>query len=288
MVKRHVLVTGATGQQGGAVARERLKSGHQVRALTRRASSDAANALQEKGAEIVVGDMNDSNSLKQAASGVDTAFIMTTPFEAGVEGETEQGIAIVDAVVDAGVEHVVFSSVGSADQQTGIPHFDSKYKVEKHLQRLDRPWTIVAPVFFMDNILAPWNLTDLKNGVFRQALPSDRKLQLISVRDIGRINAHVIEERDPFIGRRIDVASDELTGPEIANVLSEASGRSISYVEQPMEEVRAQSEDMAAMLEWFDRIGFSADIDGLRRDYPEVGWITFEQWAQSQDRSLLG
>ena len=139
----------------------------------------------------------------------------------------------------------------------------------------------------MDNIHAPWNLNDLKNGVFRQALPSDRKLQLISVRDIGRINAHVIEERDQFIGRRIDVASDELTGPDIAKVLSKASGRTISYVEQPMEEVRAQSGDLAAMVEWFDRVGFSADIDGLRRDYPDVGWINFEQWTRSQDWSLL-
>ena len=171
IVNRHVLVTGATGQQGGAVARELLKGGHQVRALTRRANSDAANALREEGAEIVVGDMKDSISLKQAASGVDTAFIMRTPFEAGVEGETEQGMAIVDATVDAGVEHVVLSSVGSADRQTGIPHFDSKHRVEKHLQGLDRLWSIVAPVFFMDNILAPWNLNDLKNGVFRQALP---------------------------------------------------------------------------------------------------------------------
>ena len=124
-----VLVTGATGNQGGAVVRALLKQEHQVRALTRNPASPAAQRLAEQGVEIAIGDFTDHDSLVRAARSVDAIYAMTTPFEQGVEKETAQGIAMTNAAKAAGVGHLVYSSVASADRATGIPHFDSKYAV---------------------------------------------------------------------------------------------------------------------------------------------------------------
>ena len=286
MSTRFALVTGATGNQGRAVTEALLQKGHRVRALTRGSDTQAAKPLKERGAEVVVGDNDDRESLEQAMSGVDAVFAMTTP-AAGVDVEVRHGKAIADAAKAAGVAHLVYSSAANADQQTGIPHFDSKYEVEQHVRKLDVPWTVVAPAFFMNNVLFPWNVSDLRGGQLRQALPPDRKLQQISPRDIGRFAALVIEQRDPFIERRIDIAADEVTGLEMAAALSKAIRRPIQYSEQSLEEVSSQFADMAIMYDWLNRVGFSVDLDGLGRDYSEVGWTTFEQWARAQDWSSI-
>lgn len=286
MSERYVLVAGATGNQGNAVTRALLDSGHRVRAMTRSPDGAAVAGLKALGAEIVAGSYDDPGSLANAAAGVDSIFAVTTPYE-GVDKEILHGKAIADAANAAGVGHLVYSSVASADRRTGIPHFDSKAEVEAHVAALGVPWTVVAPAYFYDNILFPWNIADMKQGRFRQALPADRTLQQIAVRDIGRFSALVLERRDPFLGRRIDIAGDELTGRDMAAAMSQASGRPVEYAEQPLDEVRAQSDDMAAMYQWFDEVGYSVDIAGLRRDYPEIGWMTFRQWATARDWSHL-
>lgn len=171
-----VLVTGATGQQGGAAAAALRARGHRVRALTRRPESPAAQALKIAGAQLVTGSFDDRSALEHALRGADAVFAVGTPIEAGVDGEAVQGMAMVDAAVASGSPHYVFSSVASADQATGIPHFESKFRVEEHLRRSGLPFTIIAPAYFMDNLLAPWNLDALKSGVFAQALPDGRML----------------------------------------------------------------------------------------------------------------
>ena len=128
-----VLVTGATGKQGGAVVEALLTRGHQVRALTRNSASPAANRLRQQGVEIAVGDFTDHDSLVRAARGADVVYAMSTPYEQGAEQETAQGITITDAAKAAGVAHFIYSSVASANRATGISHFDGKYAVEKHL-----------------------------------------------------------------------------------------------------------------------------------------------------------
>ena len=127
--RRSVLVTGATGKQGGAVARQLIGKGHHVRALTRDPSKPAAQALAGLGAELAVGNLDDRASLERAIDGVDAVFAVATPFEEGTQAETQQGINVADAAIAAGVQ-LVYSSVANADRQTGIPHFDSKFAVE--------------------------------------------------------------------------------------------------------------------------------------------------------------
>lgn len=279
----NVLVTGATGQQGGHVAGELLSRGHGVRALTRKPESPAAAALAKRGVTIVSGDFADQKSLERAANGVDAVFAMATPFGVGEKAETRDGINIVRAASSAGVKHLVYSSVAGADRASGVPHFDSKYEVEKELRKSGVPFTIVAPVFFMDNLLSPWMAAGIAKGSIAMALPATRRLQQIAVADIAKFTALVIERRGEFLGKRIDIASDELTGTTAAAVLSEVAGRKIEYAALPIVAARKQSEDVAKMFEWFDRVGYDADVVGLRVLYPEVKWQRFSEWAQKEN-----
>src|SRR5437870_11549457 len=129
--KLKVLVTGATGKQGGHLVRKLLARGHSVRALTRKPESPAAATLAQRGVTIVTGNFEDQKSLERAARGVDTIFAMSTPFESGATTETREGINVVRAASAVGVSHLVYASVAGADRATGIPHFDSKFEVEQ-------------------------------------------------------------------------------------------------------------------------------------------------------------
>jgi uncharacterized protein YbjT (DUF2867 family) len=285
--KRSVLVTGATGQQGGAVARALLSKGHRVKALTRKPDSDAARRLASAGADVVAGDLGDATSVLKAASDVGTMFLMGNTYEAGTEEETRQGIIAADAAKAAGVGHLIYSSVADANKKTGIPHFESKYLVEKHIAGLGIPYTISAPVAFMENTVSPWTISGLRQGIYASALPPKRVLQLVALADIGAFVAALAERREQVFGKRFDFAGDEVSGEEQAKILSQALGRPISYQELPIAAMRQQSEDLALMLEWFDRVGYDADIAALLRDFPEVRWHSFADWARKFDWSVL-
>jgi len=286
--KLSVLVTGVTGKQGGAVARALLEQGHRVAGLTRHPHGEAAYKLKELGVEPVDGDFNQPATLKLACRDMDAVFAMSTFFEQGVAAETEQGIALARAARESGVKHFVYTSVGSSDLQTGLPHFESKFAVEQAVRGLDLPYTFVRPVFFMENLLFPQNVEALKQGQYAAPLPASRKLQQVAVADIGRFAALAIDRRDEFVGRAYDIASEELTGREQAEVLSRVLGRTIRYVELPIEAYREQNKEMAATYEWFNRVGYRAPVGELRRRYPQVGWHSYEDWAKQQDWSALG
>jgi uncharacterized protein YbjT (DUF2867 family) len=145
--QRKILVTGATGQQGGSLARLLLQKKHKVYALTRNTQSSAAQDLRNKGANVVKGDLDDTGSSERAVKDVESIFLMGTPFE--------DGKLMADIAKENKVEHLVYSSVANADKNTGIPHFESKYKVEQHIRNLGVPYTIIGPTFFMENLLGP-------------------------------------------------------------------------------------------------------------------------------------
>ncbi|GLR56667.1 NmrA/HSCARG family protein [Rhizobium leguminosarum] len=284
---RSVLVTGATGQQGGAVVRALIARGHRVKAISRRPESDGAKRLAAAGVEVVAGNLDDGASVAAAAEGVDAMFLMGNSYEAGTDAETRQGIAAADAAKAAGIGHLIYSSVADAHKKTGIPHFDSKYLVEKHIAGLGIPYTISAPVAFMENTVAPWAIDGLRQGVYAAALPPARVLQQVTIDDIGAFVATLAERREQVFGKRFDIAGDELSGAQQAKILSEVLGRPITYRELPIAAIRQQSEDTALMFEWFDRTGYDADIAALRRDFPDVGWHSYADWARGFDWSVL-
>ncbi|WP_027684070.1 NmrA/HSCARG family protein [Rhizobium leguminosarum] len=283
---RSVLVTGATGQQGGAVVRALMTRGHRVKAITRRPESDGAKRLTAAGVQVVAGDLDDAASVAAAVEGVDAMFLMGNSYEAGTEAETRQGIAAAEAAKAAGIGHLIYSSVADADKTTGIPHFDSKYLVEKHIAGLGIPYTISAPVAFMENTVAPWAIDGLRQGVYAAALPPARVLQQVTIDDIGAFVATLAERREQVFGKRFDIAGDELSGEQQAKILSEVLGRPITYRELPIAAIRQQSEDTALMFEWFDRTGYDVDLAALRRDFPDVGWHSYADWAKGFDWSV--
>jgi uncharacterized protein YbjT (DUF2867 family) len=276
-----VVVTGATGKQGGAVARRLLDKGHGVRAFTRKADSAAAQALAKAGAKIVTGSLEDGASLRKALEGATSLFAMSTPFEAGMEAETRQGITAADAAKAAGV-HLVYTSVASADKKTGIPHFDSKAKVEQHIREIGLRAAILAPVYFMENVY--FTRAELAKGIYATPLTPSRKLAQVAVADIAAFGVLALENPDRFAGKRVDIAGANVSGEEAVEILSRVSGKKFSYLQVPMEMIRkAMGEDGAIMYEWFEKVGYDVDLAALRRDYPEVGWHDYEAWAKTQD-----
>ena len=280
-----ILVTGATGQQGGSVARELLAKGRKVRVMTRKPDSAPAQELRKLGAEVVPGDFNDVASVERALSGVWGAYAVQNTWEAGVELEEQQGKKFAELAKLAGVRHFVQGSVASAQRNTGIPHFENKWRIEEKVRSLGFPsYVVIRPVFYMENFLGPFFLPYIQQGTVAVALKPETKLQMVAVKDIGKYGALAFERHAELNGRGIDIAGDELTMPEAAKVLSGAVGHPVQFFRAPIEEVRKNSEDYALMLEWFDRVGYDSDI---RKNADEYGirptslaeWASTAHWA---------
>jgi uncharacterized protein YbjT (DUF2867 family) len=278
-----ILVTGATGQQGGAVARSLLRQGQKVRALTRNPAK--ASALSRAGAEIVQGDLTDPASLQPALQDVHGVFAMSTPFEAGMEEEVEQGVRLADAAKAAGVRHYVYTSVASADRSTGIPHFDSKWQVERHIQQIALPATILRPVWFMENF-GTFCRPFILQGLLALPIRPDLKLQMIALKDIGEFGAAAFMRPEAFLGQAIDLAGDALTMPEVVAHLSRTMGKPIRYQQVPDDQAPvAFGDDLAAMFKWFNEVGYSVDIPALTHRFgialtPFAKVVETAEWAR--------
>jgi uncharacterized protein YbjT (DUF2867 family) len=205
-------------------------------------------------------------------------FAVQTPYEAGVDVEEAQGMRLARLAKESGVQHYVYTSVGSAHRQTGIPHFENKFRIEGAVGSLGFPsHLILRPVFFMENLTSPWFLQGDK---LVTAMKPETTLQMIAVEDIGKYGARAFTHASELNGRAIDIAGDAKTMPEAAAVLSNALGRHISFVPIPIDAIRQNSEDFALMLEWFDRVGYNVDIPALAREYG-IPPTSLEQWART-------
>lgn len=274
-VEKTILVTGATGTQGGAVARELVARGYQVRALTRRPDSERAVALGELGAELVKGDFDDSASLLAAMTGVHGVFAVTDFWEHGFEREVAHGKQLVDAAVQSRVRHFVFSSVAGADQATNLPHFASKARIETYLTNSKLDYTILRPVEFLDNL--SYMRSEIESGVFTDPRSIERSHQWIAARDIGFFAGEAFDHPDPWLGATEDIASIDMTLAEFVETLSRVTGRNVRYLQTDWADFEAENgAEMTEMLRWFDETGYSADVTALRARYPKL--TTVEQY----------
>jgi uncharacterized protein YbjT (DUF2867 family) len=278
-----VLVTGATGNQGGAIAHQLLKRGKfKVRAMVRDQNKPTAQALQLAGAELVQADFNDRTSLDRALQGVYGVFSMQD-FKEGAEVEIRYGKAIADAASSAGIEHFVYSSVGSAERNTGIPHFDSKFQVEEYVRSIKLPYTILRPVFFFYNYNMMRSMVE--NGTLAQPLSPETKLQQLSEKDYGAMVAEVFERPAYFMKREIEVASVDMTMTEIAAAFSHVLGKSVNYQQIPFEAFEQQAgEEVTIMYRWFEKVGYIANFAELKRDFSALS--DFESYLR--DSSEFG
>jgi uncharacterized protein YbjT (DUF2867 family) len=279
VLSKPILVTGATGQQGGAVAKALLAKGQKVRVMTRH--PEKAASLAKAGAEVVQGDLTNQAILQMALRGVHGVFAMSTPFEAGMEAELRQGVMLADAAKQAGITHYVYTSVGSAHRNTGIPHFESKWKVEQHIRQIGLPATILRPVWFMENFTT--FAKPSAEGVLMLPMKPPRKLAMVALKDIGAFAAAAFLRPNDFLGQAIDLAGDELTMPETAALLTEAMSRPIRFQEFQMEQAEAaMGHDLATMFRWFNEVGYAIDIPAVKQQFG-MPLTTFAEWIKTVD-----
>lgn len=278
-----IAVTGATGQQGGAAARHLLENGWQVRAITRNPNQDSAKQLESLGAEIVQAEHNNIGSLNRVFQDVYGVFSVQGFWDEGVDSEVQQGINIADAAKANNVQHFVYSSVGGADRNTGIPHFESKWRIEQNIAKIGLPATVLRPVEFMENFY--WSRSEILSGkLASQGLRSERKKQLIAVDDIGAFVAITFGNPQEYIGKSFEIAGDSLTEQEIAVVFSRVIGNPVQLA-QPESDLRSYVRDeLVEMWEWFDREGYNADINLLRSIHPTLQ--TLEDWLKQTGWSI--
>lgn len=264
-----ILVTGATGTQGGAVARELLGRGYAVRGLTRSPDKPRALALAKLGAEMVAGSYDDPDSLAAAMAGVHGVFAVTAWWEHGVETEVVHGRALVDAARAADVEHFVYTSVAGADENTGVPHFDSKYAIEQYLAQSGLTWSVVRPVSFMDNW--PRRREEFLSGRFVDPGEPNQVHQWIAASDIAFFVAEAFDNPGPWAMHALDIAGDEMTLAEFANLLSVVLDRPVRQEQNSWADYEAANgAELTIMHRWFDSEGYSVDVPALRERYPQL------------------
>jgi uncharacterized protein YbjT (DUF2867 family) len=272
-----VLVLGATGTHGGAVAHALLAREFTVHALVRKPNTARSRALAEAGARLVVGDLLDESSLARAFGQVGAVYAVTTPFEHGAEDEQRQGESIIDAVRETGLQWLILASV-AASERAPVPHFQSKARIEKQLRQTTIPWTVIAPSYFYENVLS--SRESIGAGELPIALPAEKPLHQVALADLGALVAAVLNRREEHLHTRIEVAGDAPTPLEMATALD------ARYVHLPIAEIRERSADLASMYEFLTRDGYGIDVPALRERYPEVPWTSFATWAQGVDWSL--
>jgi uncharacterized protein YbjT (DUF2867 family) len=242
---------------------------------------EKAASLAKAGAEVVQGDLTNQAILQMALRGVLGVFAMSTPFEEGMEAEVRQGTMLADAAKQAGITHYVYTSVGSAHRNTGIPHFDSKWKVEQHIRQIGLPATILRPVWFMENFTTVAKPS--AEGVLMLPMKPDRKLAMVALKDIGEFGAAAFLRPNDFRGQAIDLAGDELTMPETAAQLTHAMGRPIRFQEFPMEQAEAaMGHDLTMMFRWFNEVGYAIDLPALKQKF-QMPLTTFAEWIKTVD-----
>jgi uncharacterized protein YbjT (DUF2867 family) len=278
-----VLVAGATGRQGGAVIRYLLAKGWKLRALTRNPSNAAAQDLARQGVEVVQGNLEDPASLDRAVRGAYGVYSVQDFWSVGAKREVLQGKNLADAAKKAKVEHFVYSSVGGAERNSGIDHWESKWEVEKYIRGLGLPATILRPVAFMENYYIDQVEIGILQGKLIDPIRADKPYQTIAADDIGAFAALAFDRPRDFIGLELEIAGSELTNPEAAQVFSRVLGRPVRFKRLPMLLVRLfLGREFYQMFRWFNATGFKADVAGLRRRFPEVHLQTLEEWLRNE------
>lgn len=284
------LVLGATGQQGGAVARALLARRWGVRALVRDPGTAAARELSALGAVLVEGDLRDARSVGAATAGAWAVFSVQPSSGQGAahgvsdDDEVRYGTTVADAAAAHGVRHLVYSSANAAGAPTGVGHFDTKSRIEDHVRSLSVPSTILRPAAFMEILTLPG--LGLDTGRLTFLMRPDQRMQFIAVQDVGRIVADVLDDPARYAGRTITVAGDGVSGNEVAAEFGRASGRTVSYLRLPDAVLDADA-GLRRLADLVDAgpLAGDADLTALRAEFP--GLLTVRGWLAGAGRARL-
>jgi uncharacterized protein YbjT (DUF2867 family) len=267
-----ILVTGATGRQGGSVARSLRRAGVSVVALTRRTGCTAAQQLRAIGCEVVGGDLSDRRSLDTATKGCDGVFSLQNYWEkgVGVEGEVQQGCHMIAAAASAGISHLVQSTMAAADDVSDVPHFVAKRRVEEILAGSQVPHTLLGTVYFMENMLDPKMGGKMTIPSLAGSLKKNTHLHLMSYHDIGPVVAEFFTNPNGFVGKRVDIASDCLTVDQMKRIYHEVTGRNAKWYPLPAFMLRLLAKEFAKQLKWQNEHGFVVDVNAVRERFPAL------------------
>ncbi len=278
-----ILVSGATGRQGGALLKHLRKNQWRVRALTRNPRSPVAAELARSGVEIAQGDMDDVESLKSAMKGIYGVYSVQDFWTVGAKREVQQGKNMADAARATGVEHFLYSSVGGAERNTGISHWQTKWEVENHIRKLGLPATMLRPAAFMENYYVDAVEIGILKGRLADPIRGDKPYQTIAVDNIGAFGALAFDRPKDFIGSELEIAGSELTNVQAAEVFGRVLGKRVKFRKLPLPLIRlVLGKEFYQMFRWFNEAGFQADIPALKKRFPEIRLLSLEEWLREE------
>ena len=273
-----IFVTGASGRQGGAVAKHLLNNGFRVKALTRNPSSPALQILKQLNAEIIEGDLDNPEAFSTHLIGTDGIFCALT-YKNGTETETRQGIKLADIAKECGVNHFIYSSVIGADLHTGVPHWESKFKIESHIKAIGLTYTIIRPSSFYENFL----ISQVKSRIMKGKLPSPIEgktiQQFIGTDEIGRIVSSILLNHDKYRNKEFAIAAEQMKMMEVAALFSECLNKKVTYQKIPDLIVRlVLGKNVYKMLKWINNNDsiFVKDIPAFKKEFP--GLTSMKEW----------
>ena len=283
-----ITVFGATGQQGGPIARALLQNAFKVRAVTRNTESEKAKALRDVGAEVVAGSVGDRKSVKAAISGAYGVYVVTP-----VSPDEEQvGKAVADECKVAGIKHVVFGGLDSVKDKIGksCAHFDSKSAVEKYLDEIGVPNTSVRYPFYFENFLNFFQYNAEADGSLSLTLPMDGPMDAMSISDGAPIVITVFQNPQQYLGKKIALSAERKGIPEYLEIMSKVTGKVVKYNQVSFEQFANQpnnpfAAEFSAMFEYYSKVDTPYDQEFTRRLNP--GTLTFQQWAEQNKDKLL-
>ncbi|MGG8165945.1 NmrA/HSCARG family protein [Klebsiella aerogenes] len=283
-----ILVFGATGQQGGSVARALINKGWPVRVMVRNPSSPASLALRDAGAELVAGNFDDIEMMRGAMTGAYGVFSVQPSSPGGTvtdDDEVRYGKTIASLASECGVQHLVYSSGGAvSDRPTGVAHFDTKAEIERHIHTLPIVSTIVRPATFMELLVMPG--FGLDEGQFHFFMQPDGVMQVLAVEDIGKIVAAIYAQPERFKGKTFEIASDDVTGLQLQELFSAAAGRLITYSRFSDAVLTANPflQKLTALADDGRLVGH-ASLEEMRQLNPQLQ--SFESWLAGNGRDAF-
>lgn len=271
-----IFVTGATGNLGGASARNLLRQGFHVKALVR----DRLKLNADKNLEIIKGDLNDPGTYRQYLQDCDAVFCNLS-YDQGTDKEISQGVALIDLSKHNNIKHVVYSSVIGCDLDTGIPHWESKNRIEHHIKTSGLNHTILRPSSLYENFLRPQVKSRILKG--KLVLPTKKYTvqQFISAEDVGRITTRIFSDPEKFRSKTIHLAAEQMNGEQLAAAFTKAMQRQIKFQQLPMFITRlVMGRDLTKMFKWVDNNNscFVKDLQAFKNEFGGV--LSLEEWIK--------
>ena len=280
-----IFVTGGTGNQGGAVARNLTEQGFTVKVLTRNPNSIQSGNLKKMNIEVVKGDLNNADTYREYLKNVYGIFSVQT-FENGVEKEINQGITLATVAKEFGVKHFLYSSVFGADLNTGVAHMESKFKIENHIKQIGLPFTIIRPTSLFENFLIPQVKKGILKGKLVQAINRNTVLQYIAAEDIGKAAVKIFQESERYLGKTIPLATEQLSTQEVADKFSEVLNKKIEYKKLPVLITRLfLGKNLYKMFKWMTEISsFQKEVvDLTNKEFPNP--LSLKTWIERNFQS---